>query len=107
MTTVLSTAITGMQNNLRSIETAAGNVANVNTDGYRAQRYDAATGTTRPRYEPRAPSNDPAADATPPSDVDLATEFIDMKRHEIGYKANAAVVTVADRMLGELLDVVG
>jgi len=107
MTTVLNTAVTGMANSLRSIETIAGNVANVNTDGYRAQRYDPATGTTRPRHEARPPNDDPDAAAPPTSDVDLATEFVDLKRHEIGYRANAAVVTVADRMLGELLDVLG
>ncbi len=107
MTTVLNTAIRGMSNSFRSIETIAGNVANVNTDGYRAQRYDAATGTTTPRYEARPPSDDPHAVAPSASDVDLATEFIDMKRHEIGYRANAVLVTVADRMLGEWLDVLG
>ncbi len=105
MTTVLNTAVIGMGNNSRSIETIAGNVANVNTDGYRAQRYDSATRTTTPRYEERPPSDDPDDVGLAVSDVDLATEFVDMKRHEIGYQANAAVVTVADRMLGELLDV--
>ncbi len=107
MTTVLNTAVTGMANSARAIETIAGNVANVNTDGYRARRHDPATGTTTPRYEERLPSDDPDAIDPLPSDVDLATEFVDMKRQEIGYKANAVVVTVADRMLGELLDVVG
>ena len=107
MTTILNTAAMGMWNSLRSIETIAGNVANVNTDGYRAQRYDAATGTTTPRHEARPPSDDPDTVAPPASDVDLATEFVDMNRHEIGYRANAVLVTVADQMLGELLDVLG
>ena len=106
MTTLFNTALGGMNHNLRSIETAAQNVANVNTDGYRAQRYDPATGTTRPRYDdPPANAADP--DAAPPSDVDLATEFVDIKRSEIGYRANAVVVKVADALLGDLLDIFG
>jgi flagellar hook protein FlgE len=107
MTTVLNTAVVGLSNSLRSIETIAGNVANVSTDGYRAQRYDAATGTTTYRHEARPPSDAPDAVAPPASDVDLAAEFVDLKRHEIGYRANAVLVRVADRMLGELLDVLG
>jgi len=107
MTSVMNAAITGMSNSFRGIDTAAGNIANVNTNGYRARRYDAATGTTSPRYEAPPPSDSPDAVAEAASDVDLATEFVDMKRHELGYRANATVVTVADRMLGELLDVLG
>ena len=101
MTSVFNIALTGMQHNLRSVETSARNIANVNTDGYRAQRYDPATGTTGPRYdEPASTGN-----AQSPSDVDLATELVEIKRHEIGYRANAVVIVAADRMMGDLLDV--
>lgn len=103
----MNIALTGMNRNLLSMETAARNVANVNTDGYRAQRYDPATGTTRPRYDDPVPDDGADPDTLLPSDVDLATELVDIKRHEIGYRTNVVVLAVADRMAGALLDVFG
>lgn len=107
MTTVLNIALGGLHRNERAVEVAARNVANVNTDGYRAFRYDPETDSTRPRYGPRDDADTPDPEALPPSDVDLATEFITLKQHEIGYRANAVVIQVADRMAGELLDLFG
>ena len=104
MTSLMNIALSGMHRNYGGLTTAANNVANVNTRGYRAQRYDAATGTTSPRYETTPRSADTDADAPPASDVDLATEFVDIKLHEIGYRANATVIHVADRLSGEVLD---
>jgi flagellar hook protein FlgE len=103
----MNIALTGMSRNMRSIETAARNVANVNTDGYRAQRYDPASGTTRPRYDDPVPDDGADPETLLPSDVDLTTELVDIKRYEIGYRANAVVLVVADRMAGELLDMFG
>lgn len=104
MTSVLNIALGGMHRNQRAVEVSARNVANVNTDGYRALRYNPRTNTTTPRYEPRDDAGTPDPDAVPPSDVDLATEFVAIKQSEIGYRANAAVILVADRMAGDLLD---
>ncbi len=103
MTSVLNIALTGMRHNLRSVETSARNIANLNTDGYRAQRYDPASGTTRPRNDEPVSTGDSES----PSDVDLATELVEIKRHEIGYRANAIMIVAADRMMGDLLDVLG
>lgn len=100
---VLETAFAAIQSAVRGVEVAASNLANVNTDGYRARRYDAATGTVGPRHAEGA--SEPSERS--PSDVDVAEEVIDMTRYERGAEANAAVVGVADRMTGQLLDIFG
>ena len=82
----------------------AENVANVNTDGFRARRYDAGTDSVTLSDQPRPDAAGPNQDALPPSDVDLATEFVNLKKFEIGYRASGVVFSVADRMTGELLD---
>lgn len=107
MTGIFNIALSGLQRNATGAHAVAHNVANVNTDGFRAQRYDPGTNTTTPRHDPIKDTVELDADARPPSDVDLATEFVDLKRHELGYRANAAVLTLADQLSGELLDVLG
>ncbi|HVP11551.1 MAG TPA: flagellar basal body protein [Phycisphaerae bacterium] len=107
MTSILDTALSGLNRNMRGIEIAAQNVANVNTDGYRARREESAAGVTA-QSEAAPSGGDAAADVDLPiSDVDLATEFVDIKLHEIGYQANGLLVKVADRMNRELLDLLG
>jgi flagellar hook protein FlgE len=103
MLPVMHTARAGIQSAQRGLDVVANNVANVNTDGYRAQRYDPASGEVRPRHDPLPPVPEDA-DA-PPSDVDLAEEFIDLKRYEVGVRAGIKVIEVADNMLGRLLDI--
>lgn len=105
MTSVFNVALSGLQRHSRAVHVAAHNVANVNTDGYRSVRYDGATDgvTTRNAMGPDVVD----ADGNVPSGVDLASEFVEIKRAEIGYRANAAVLRVADRLTGELLDVLG
>lgn len=103
MTSVMNIALGGMNRNAIGVATVANNVANVGTDGYRAQRYDQATGTTSPRYDDAPAVVDPASGVAP-SDVDLATELVDMKSLEVGYQANVAVLKIAQDMNGALLD---
>ena len=107
MTGVMNIALSGLNKNAIGVHAVANNVANVNTDGFRAQRYNPSTNTTTPRYDAAEAPVDTSPDTRPPSDVDLATEFVDLKRYEIGYRANATVLTVADRLNGELLDLFG
>ncbi len=104
MLSALDTALGGLQRNERGFQVVANNIANVNTDGFRAQRYHPASDTVSDRYEPSGPAAGVDPDAPPPSDVDLATEFVAMKRNEVGYRANTAVILTADRMMGALLD---
>ena len=96
MLPVMHTALQGIQSHQRGLQVVANNVANADTDGYRAQRYDPGSGQVRPRHEPLPPAPDAAE--PPPSDVDL-------KRYELGLRANARVVQVADGLLGRLLDI--
>jgi flagellar basal-body rod protein FlgC len=97
MLSAVQTALGGISRASAGVAAAANNVANLNTDGYRAQRLDSA-GNSRPRHDTSV-APDPA-----PSDVDLAEEAVDMKRHEMSFRANVAAARVADRMNGELLD---
>ncbi len=104
MLSALDTALGGLQRNTRGVEVVAHNIANVNTDGFRSQRYDSASDSITPRFEPAAYRDELAADGPTPSDVDLATELVALKRYEYGYRANVAVIVTADRMMGSLLD---
>ena len=97
MLSAIHSALGGISRATAGVAVAANNIANVNTDGFRAQRLDGA-GNLRPRHDTSA-APDPAS-----SDVDLAEEAIDMKRHEAGFRASVAVARIADRMNGELLD---
>jgi len=108
MTALLDIASKGMRDSARAIETIAQNVANVGTEGYRAQRYDPSKGGNVPRT---GMSQSPIQQVNPEeafaSDVDLATEFVDLRRQQATYDANAVLVRTGDRMIGELLDLVG
>ena len=105
MTAVLDTALAGLNRNMRGIEIAAQNVANVNTDGYRAQRDESAGDAAASQESTLSVASDAAAIADlSTSNVDLATEFVDIKLHEIGYQANGLLIKVADRMNREILD---
>ena len=97
MISALNSALGGLARSTAGINVAAHNIANLNTDGFRAQRLDS-VGNVRARREPPPPE---VADR---SDVDLAEELISMKVHETSFKANINVLKAADRMNGELLD---
>jgi flagellar hook protein FlgE len=105
MTSILDTALAGLSRDMKGIENAARNVANVNTDGYRAQQDGSAAGaTTAPEATPTGNNEAASLVDLPASDVDLATEFVEIKLHTIGYQANGLLIRVADRLLGETLD---
>lgn len=116
MTTVFNTALGGLYRNTRGVQAVAQNVANVNTDGYRAVRYNASTDSVDviggPPTAPTpagsavegAAGQEGAGDELPPSNVDLAREFVKLRQYAVGYRANVAVIRVADRMVGALLD---
>lgn len=97
-------ALTGMRSSVAGFTTAAQNIANVNTPGYRAQRYDSATGTAQTPSRPEAVPEEPT-DELPESDVDLAGEIISMKMYELGFRANAATLYVADRVQKNIIDI--
>jgi flagellar basal body rod protein FlgG len=77
-------ALTGMQGAVRSLDTAAHNVANANTEPFAPLRPDGST------------------DAT--DSLDMPTQMVAVATAPIVYAANAQVVRAADQMTGSLLD---
>jgi flagellar hook protein FlgE len=108
VTEVLNIALSGMQAAGSMMNTAANNIANLNTPGYRASHVDlvelsgggVAVGGGRPDTAPAPVS----ADGKAGSNVDLATEMVSLIQSRNLYSANAMVVKTADRMVGSLLD---
>ena len=107
MTAAMNIALQGLGRNAQGVRVVAHNIANVDTQGYRSQRYNPATNSTTSRYPEPPSGGDLEAIGEVPSDVDLATEFIELKRFEIGYRASGTVLVVADQLIGELLDLLG
>jgi flagellar hook-associated protein FlgK len=70
----MNIALAGLQRNARGVQVTAENVANVNTDGYHARRYD--PGSDSVTLSNEAPFSADGLDhaGAQISDVDLATE---------------------------------
>ncbi|MBI2571354.1 MAG: flagellar basal body rod protein [Candidatus Schekmanbacteria bacterium] len=106
-----SAAISGMSLQASRVGVSANNVANLQTEGFRASRVRAeerAGGGVRGRVED--------ADATARmafkdgsvktlSNTDIAEESVERSDAANSFKANAAVVKSSDRMLGTLIDI--
>jgi len=96
---VLDASLAGLSRAERGVLAAAYNVANLNTEGFRARRPDGS---------PRRPdAGAPAAvkpDDSRASDVDLAEELVELKHHAVACRASAAVVRSAHGTLGAWLD---
>lgn len=85
------------------VAVAAGNVANVNSDGYKAKRIGFETqpeGTVRVTV-PRESQEEPYPGG---SIVDLATEMVSLMVANTYFSANAAALRTQDRILGTALD---
>ena len=112
----------GMQANRLRVDVSANNVANINTDGFRAstvQTTDAAYSNNIGQgtkvsgvYTPPTPSPMAAVGAadgrggmTILSNTDAATEITGQMTAEKAYAVNVSVVRTMDDMLGTLLDI--
>lgn len=104
MSSVFATGLAGLQQAARGVEAVASNVANVNTPGYRAVRSDNSADGVRYRNAP--PDRTPSDDELNTSDVELATEVINLKRHEQAYRANAVLIEAESRRIGTVLDII-
>ena len=97
-----------MQSSAMQAASTARNIANANTPGY--QRTDIRTGDVVPN---QAPAQPPLAAAPlqanrqglPPSNVDLATEMVNLIRVQTGYELGVKLVNVADEMTQETLNI--
>jgi flagellar hook protein FlgE len=93
---LFSTALSGLNAAGAVINTAASNIANAETPGYKAGRVELATAASGDGVE--------VAGVTRDGDVDLANEVVSLRQGQLLYQANAAVVRVGDRLTGTLLD---
>lgn len=83
--------------------TAAGNVANLNSEGYRAKRVGFAAnadGTVKVE-SPQDTGPEPAEGG---SNVDLATELVSTMVGNTYFASNAAALRAQDQVLGAALD---
>jgi len=99
----LSAAVSGVGVASQGVALAANNVANVNSDGYRAkrlQREELPQGGVR-----EAGVQETGESAVPGgSNVDLAAEAIALKTDSVTYQASLKVVKAQEDMIGTALD---
>ena len=104
---VVSIANSGLRAETRRLEQSAQNVANINTDGYAAQRVESrseAHGGVSTAVYTRQGLPAQAGGAAPESTTDLAEETVSQISSQHAFTANLAVLRTADAMLGELVD---
>lgn len=85
------------------VSVSAGNVANLNSDGYRAKRVEFEAnpdGTVRAQ----APTESGAEPALGGSNVDLATEMVNLMVAHTYFAANGAALRTQGDILGMALD---
>ncbi len=95
------------------LETTAGNLANINTPGNKAGRVEtieAPSGgvsvSLSKNPSTAQPQNTPENQSAQVSDVDLATEIVDLTTTQRGYEANLKVLQTSDETLGKVLDII-
>ena len=105
---LFSTALSGMNAAGAIVNTAASNIANMDSAGYKAARVNLAesqSGGVDVVSITHDPSPGPVDDhGQELSNVDPATEMVNLKKGALLYKANAAVIKVGDELTGTLLD---
>jgi flagellar basal body rod protein FlgG len=105
---LFSTALSGLNAAGAVLNTAASNIANMDTPGYKAARANLAESNSG-GVDVVSITHDPSPgpvdeDGQELSNVDPATEMVNLKKGALLYKANAAVINVGDELTGTLLD---
>ncbi len=100
-----SIAAKGMMTQVQRVNTAAQNIANAHTPGYKAQSPDSPSVPAQGAAAPLGAAGTGALMQAPaePSDVDLASEITTMIMAQRTYEANAKVLKTADDMTKSLL----
>lgn len=113
-----SIAAQGMTATAVSQRVTANNIANVNTEGFKASRTDLETGpdgqgvrvsdirettTPGPLVSSANPQNQGYVEG---SNTDLATEAVNMIQNQTSYSAGAALIRTGDEMTGTLLNMI-
>lgn len=102
----MNTSLSGMNAASAQLNTAAHNLANVDTDGYKAQVTRLKDVVELGGVEVASTYTDESEPVPGGSNVDPAREVVQVIQSKSLYTANAAVVSIADQMMGTLLDVV-
>ncbi|MGE4298983.1 MAG: flagellar basal body rod C-terminal domain-containing protein [Desulfovibrionaceae bacterium] len=111
----MDASVSALQATATAQQVTAHNVANVNTDGFKASRTEFATGPDGQGVRAevsQTTSPGPAvvtdwsgdAQAVEASNTDVAVESVAMMRHETTYAANAAAIRTQDEMSGTVID---
>ena len=109
MSQVFDVALSGMQAAQGLLNATANNLANSDTPGFKSSRVDLVELSGGGVSAHLSTDNSPAPlnpDGTPGSNVDCASEAINLTRAKLLYTANAAVIRIGDRMTGTLLDMI-
>lgn len=101
---ILNIASSGLNAASAQMATAARNIANMDTPGYRAKRVNLATGPGGQGVQVARVTEDTSEVRSDESNVDLAHEAVSMIRARTLYNANAVVVKLASDITGTLLD---
>jgi len=99
----IGSALSGLQTAGQGVALSAGNVANINTPGYRARslvQEDQAQGGVRGA----AVVQSQAAAAPGASNVDPGAEAVNLNTQGAGYQADLKFLQVQEKMLGSALD---
>ena len=113
ISSAFDTSASGIVAAATKLQANANNVANANTNGYKAQRVDlvespagvkARTASVEAPNRADAAANSNRNSQSPPSDVNLADEMVSMVANENFYQANMQALKAADDMMGTLLD---
>ena len=111
MNSVSSIALSGLRFASTRLARSAQNVANVNTNGYEAQREVAreqpnggVAGTTEPTYAPH-PTYDLSGEEVLGSNTDLVSETVEQLGAAQQFKASLALLRTDQELTKSLLDI--
>jgi flagellar hook protein FlgE len=99
----ISASLSGVRTAAQAVAVTSNNVANLNTPDFRAKRLDQQDlpqGGVRPA-QIQASQDTPVPGG---SNVDLATEAVNLKTEGLSYQANLKFLKVQDDLLGAALD---
>jgi flagellar hook protein FlgE len=100
---VLSIATLGLQASAERFRAAANNIVNINTSNHQTKEVRTLSQVTG--LEQANSISNPTTQTATRSDIDIASEFINLIQERLSYEANAKVINVADNLVGSLLDI--
>jgi flagellar hook-associated protein FlgK len=100
ISSILSTAVSGLNASARQAQVAADNIVNLNTPG-----FSAASVRTTSLAVAGAPAGIVAQTTVGASGVDLAGELVSLTLAQVSYNANAQVIRVGDSLGHTLIDI--